>query len=200
EFLARDTPALEEAGVTVLLPRDWTKQKTSVRPQEVEEEPGERKGSGVGLGAMVSFRWRVAVGDTELTEEEMEQIREAQSELVRLRGQWVRLDAVTLRAAEKFLDTFGARTREERRAGGRAADDGAGISGTTGPAAAGAPRAGGHPGPALVPAPVPAEVEGRAPWIEMFSLILSPEAADVDFGVAALLSGGSNGLARLMPG
>src|SRR5699024_3756403 len=130
----------------------------------------------------------------------MEQIREAQSELVRLRGQWVRLDAVTLRAAEKFLDTFGARTREERRAGGRAADDGAGISGTTGPAAAGAPRAGGHPGPALVPAPVPAEVEGRAPWIEMFSLILSPEAADVDFGVAALLSGGSNGLARLMPG
>src|SRR5699024_12323539 len=50
------------------------------------------------------------------------------------------------------------------------------------------------------PAPWPAEVEGRAPWIEMCSLILSPEAAEVDFGVAAMLSGGSKGLARLMPG
>ena len=183
EFLSRDTPWLEEAGVTVLLPRDWTKQKTTLRPQEVEEDPGERKGSGVGLGAMASFRWRVAVGETELTEEEMEEIREAQSELVQLRGQWVRLDATTLRAAERFLDSFGARTRAER---------------------AGNPP----PRPArearrieqLPPVPEPAEVTGRAPWLEMFSLILSPEAADVDFGITALTSGGSHGLARLMPG
>ena len=40
EFLSRDTPSLEEAGVTVLLPREWTKQKTTLRPQEVDEEPG----------------------------------------------------------------------------------------------------------------------------------------------------------------
>ncbi|WP_114853330.1 DEAD/DEAH box helicase [Brachybacterium sp. YJGR34] len=182
-FLSHDTPALEEAGVTVLLPRDWTKQRTTLRPQEVEEDPSaERTGSAVGLGAMVSFRWRVAVGETELTEEEMEQIREAQSELVQLRGQWVRLDATTLRAAEKFLDAFGRRTREQP--GAR-------------PPARPLPR----PGPApLEPAPLPVEVTGRAPWLEMFSLILSPEAADVDFGVAALTAGGRNGLARLLPG
>lgn len=182
EFLSRDTPSLEEAGVTVLLPRDWTKQKTTLRPQEVEEEPGERKGSGVGLGAMVSFRWRVAVGETELTEEEMETIREAQSELVQLRGQWVRLDATTLRAAEKFLDTFAGRSRETRKQ------------------VVPPPVRGDHGAVALPPAPEPAEVAGRAPWLEMFSLILSPEAADVDFGVSALVSGGNQGLARLMPG
>lgn len=184
-FLSLDTPALEQAGVTVLLPRDWTKQRTTLRPQEVEEDPGaERKGSGVGLGAMVSFRWRVAVGETELTEEEMEQIREAQSELVQLRGQWVRLDASTLRAAEKFLDAFAARTRSERvRALPRPLREN--------------PR-----GPSLppLPAPVPVEVSGQAPWLEMFSLILSPDAADVDFGVSALVGGGRNGLARLLPG
>ena len=193
-FLSHDTPALEEAGVTVLLPRDWTTQKTSVRPQEVEEEPGERKGSGVGLGAMVSFRWRVAVGDTELTEEEMDEIRAAQSELVRLRGQWVRLDASTLRAAERFLEAFGSRTRSERRqqrgAAGPSAPDRALEQRPTAAPAAELPP----------PAPVPAEIEGRAPWMEMFSLILSPDAADVDFGVTALLGGGSRGLARLMPG
>ncbi|ATG56051.1 ATP-dependent helicase [Brachybacterium ginsengisoli] len=203
EFLARDTPSLEEAGVTVLLPRDWTKQKTSVRPQEVEEEPGERKGSGVGLGAMASFRWRVAVGETELTEAEMEEIREAQSELVRLRGQWVRLDASTLRAAERFLDAFGARTRSERKDQRPTA-----ASGPDRRPAATAPTAlvPSEPAPAPAgpaptdPSPVPAEIEGRAPWVEMFSLILSPEAADVDFGVTALLAGGHHGLARLMPG
>lgn len=199
EFLSRDTPALEDAGVTVLLPREWTTQKTSLRPQEVEQEPGERKGSGVGLGAMVSFRWRVAVGETELTEEEMAEIREAQSELVRLRGQWVRLDASTLRAAERFLDAFGARTRQERK---DQRPTGAPRSSAAGPGRSPAP----HPSPtfdptaSLAPAPMPAEIAGRAPWMEMFSLILSPEAADVDFGVSALLAGGDRGLARLMPG
>ena len=197
-FLALDTPALEQAGVTVLLPRDWTAQRTTLRPQEVEEDPGERKGSGVGLGAMASFRWRVAVGDTELTEEEMEQIREAQAELVQLRGQWVRLDPVTLRAAERFLDAFSRRTRDRRLATGEdgqerpapSAAEGEARRPTTRPVAPELPP----------PVPVPAEVEGRAPWIEMFSMILSPETADVDFGLAALASGGSRGLARLMPG
>src|SRR5699024_3617014 len=154
-FLSHDTPALEEAGVTVLLPRDWTTQKTSVRPQEV--------------GA-------------------------AQSELVRRRGQGVRLDAGPLRAAERFLEAFGTRTRSERRqqrgAAGPSAPDRALEQRPTAAPAAELPP----------PAPVPAEIEGRAPWMEMFSLILSPDAAEVDFGVTALLGGGSRGLARLMPG
>ena len=199
EFLTRDTPALEQSGVTVLLPRDWTKQRTTLRPQEVEEEPGaERKASGVGLGAMASFRWRVAVGETELTEEEMAEIREAQSELVQLRGQWVRLDAATLRAAEKFLDAFGARTRENRL---RTGPDGRPRAAPSPAAqAADVPERQLPDVPGLEPAPVPAEVSGRAPWIEMFSLILSPDAADVDFGISALVSGGESGLARLLPG
>ncbi|MGP4977878.1 DEAD/DEAH box helicase [Brachybacterium tyrofermentans] len=203
EFLSRDTPALEDAGVTVLLPRDWTKQRTTLRPQEAEEEGSqERKSSGVGLGAMASFRWRVAVGDTELTEEEMEQIREAQSELVQLRGQWVRLDATTLRAAERFLDAFTSRTRDRRL---RTGDDGIVQDAPPLTSPGGRPSA---PSTASTPSapsmpdlpPPPAEIAGQAPWLEMFSLILSPDAADVDFGLAAMVSGGRHGLARLMPG
>ncbi|MGP5683615.1 SNF2-related protein [Brachybacterium alimentarium] len=198
EFLSRDTPALEEAGVTVLLPRDWTTQRTTLRPQEAEEENGqerEKKASGVGLGAMASFRWRVAVGDTELTEEEMEEIREAQSELVLLRGQWVRLDPTTLRAAERFLDAFASRTRGARLATGPdgIAPPPSGLPPRHAPAGSSAPALPDLP-------PRPAEVEGRAPWLEMFSMILSPDAADVDFGMSALVSGGRHGLARLLPG
>src|SRR5699024_11901125 len=109
-FLTRDTPALEDAGITVLLPRYWTKQRTTLRPQEAEEDASQSSSSGVGLGAMASFRWRMAVGETELTDEEMQQIREAQSELVRLRGQWVRLDATTLRASRLCCISSAARS------------------------------------------------------------------------------------------
>src|SRR5699024_2495306 len=200
-FLSLDTPALEQAGVTVLLPRDWTAQRTALGRRWGEEEPGERKGSGVGLGAMASFRWRVAVGDTELTEEEMAQIREAQAEIVQLRGQWVRLDATTLRAAERFLDAFSRRTRDRRLAPGEDGELREERSGRREGAGRGAPAATTPPAPELPPpSTVPAEVEGRAPWIEMFSMILSPDMADVDFGLSALYSGGTRGLARLMPG
>ena len=206
-FLAHDTAALEDEGVTVLLPRTWTKQRTTLRPQEAEgEEAASAKTSaGVGLGSMASFRWRVAVGDTELTEEEMQIIREAQTELVQLRGQWVRLDPVTLRAAERFLDAFTSRTQQNRAGGHEDGSDGQGGPTHTPQAADGRtpPRAAAPAGPLEVGYPEgarPAELAGLAPWAEMFSLILSPDAADVDFGVAALTAGGTNGLARLMPG
>ncbi|MGY5765747.1 DEAD/DEAH box helicase [Brachybacterium sp. DNPG3] len=199
-FLAYDTPALEEAGVTVLLPRDWTKQRTTLRPQEADEEEGEKKrASGVGLGAMASFRWRVAVGDVELTEEEIEEIREAQTELVRLRGQWVRLDATTLRAAERFLDAFAARTRSRRAAVGEDGrerpiraderrDPRRGAPGTAAGALAGGPVV-----------PPPAEIRGEVPWAEMFSMLLSGDSAGMDLGAATRLAGAA-GLGRLMPG
>ena len=187
-FLSLDTPALEEAGVTVLLPREWTAQRTTLRPLEVEEEQQEqpREGSGVGLQAMARFSWRVAVGETELTEEEMEQIRSAQSELVHLRGQWVRLDPTTLRAAERFLESFRSRSTTFPLA--RAPLPRLSLPGADGTVVP------------LAPASAPFEVVGQAPWIEMFSMILSPEAADVDFGISAMLAGGADGLARLLPG
>lgn len=116
-FLARDAQLLEDAGVVVMLPRQWTKVRASVRA-EVADAPPEKTGPGVGLQAMASFRWRVAVGETELTEDEIQEIRDAQTELVRLRGQWVRLDSTTMRAAERFLNAFSAKARRRVRDGG----------------------------------------------------------------------------------
>src|SRR5699024_2816482 len=129
----------------------------------------------------------------------------AQTELVQLRGQWVRLDPVTLRAAERFLDAFTSRTQQNRAGGHEDGSDGQGGPTHTPQAADGRtpPRAAAPAGPLEVGYPEgarPAELAGLAPWAEMFSLILSPDAADVDFGVAALTAGGTNGLARLMPG
>lgn len=222
-FLAHDAPALEDAGVTVLLPRDWTRQRTTLRPEVQEEDAAgqDRRAPGVGLGAMASFRWRVAVGETELTDEEMAEIREAQGELVRLRGQWVRLDAATLRAAERFLDSFAATARAARREQslaldplrpGELRDDGSGSDGTgrdrTGRAA---PDGTGHaasPGrrsePDLVPVPASVTggiaVEGSMSWADLFSLLLSPDMADLDLARDVLARSRGVGLLALLPG
>lgn len=111
-FLGADAFELEQAGIAVLMPREWAKKPVSLRAQvRVEEEPhapgeGERaSGSGVGR-AIGSFEFRLAIGEVELSEEEAQKLIEEQSELVKLRGQWVRVDASTLRAAENFLAAF----------------------------------------------------------------------------------------------
>ncbi|MEE1619532.1 DEAD/DEAH box helicase [Brachybacterium sp. J153] len=176
-FLAADTPALEQAGVTVLLPRDWTRQRTVVRATAEEGDQQQKaSGSGVGLSSMATFRWRVAVGDMELTEEEMQQIREAQSELVALRGQWVRLDPTTLRAAERFLDAFARRGTAPPPQFVRAAPTGASAAET------------------------PFEVVGEARWTDLFAQLLSPEAAELDAGIDRLLRSPGAGLLDLLPG
>ena len=203
-FLAHDTPGLEQAGVTVLLPRDWTKQAASLRPQ-VTEEPATERESSVGLGQMTQFRWRMAVGDTELTDEEMAEILAAQAELVQLRGQWVRLDATTLRAAERFLGEFTDRARRFRRLAaeraaqlGRAGDEAAG-------AASAPPAPEDVPTPVLnslypVPDTVPGSLSGILSWAELFSLVLSPQAAELHLGSAALADVDKAGIGRLLPG
>lgn len=214
-FLAQDAPGLERAGVTVLLPRDWTKQRASLRPQ-VAEEPGAQRESSVGLGQMTRFRWRMAVGETELTDEEMAQVLAAQAELVELRGRWVRLDASTLRAAETFLGAFTDRARRLRRLGADGTDgqsgsaDGSGGASdgpggvTSGPGASGASTPG-SPTPVLdslypVPDTVPGSLSGVLSWSELFSLVLSPHAAEVQLGAAALQDADRAGIGRLLPG
>lgn len=197
-FISEDATALETAGVTVMLPRTWTKQRATLKVEVEDAAPeGTKTGGGVGMQAMASFRWAVAVGEVDLTEEEIAQIREAQSELVQLRGQWIRLDQNTVRAAEKFLQKFSAHTlggpqatpRSQRAAGSQQA-------------------AGAHSneGGALMAAAATAEIvrggagasEGAgasdgaesaiavATWTAFFASIVSPEAEGLDIDISAL--------------
>ncbi|MFC0672861.1 DEAD/DEAH box helicase [Brachybacterium hainanense] len=206
DFLSHDAPALEAAGVTVLLPREWTRMRTTLMA-EASEEPPERRpqGTGVGIQAMASFRWKLAVGDLELTEEEIEEIREAQAELVQLRGRWVRLDRTTLRAAETFLDRFAAQARRRGDVDGLPAFDPERLQRLH-------PRAGKPvaPGSADLSAGVTgspgarAGDEVRTDWASLFALLISGEADQVDVSVSRVVHGGggrwSNSLGRLLPG
>ncbi len=105
-FLTEDANVLEAEGIVVMLPREWTKQPVSVvaKVATPQENPGSRPAKSVGLsGAMASFEFDIAVGDSLLSPEELEDLLEEQRELVNIRGKWVRLDSSTLRAATAFL-------------------------------------------------------------------------------------------------
>ena len=215
-FLADDAAALEAGGVTVLLPRTWTKQAATVRiDAEPATEGGEKKAtSGVGLQAMASFRWSLAVGETELTEEEMEEIRAAQSELVQLRGQWIRLDQTTMRAAERFLERFTTGKRPAPRFVSSAQRD-AGRDGALPPPAPRDGASGGMDGASGAAATVPGASDAGAPgaasaaatWTAFFASVISPEADGLRIDLAALReeaapdgASARNSMLRLLPG
>ncbi len=96
--------ALRGRGVEVLLPRAWTRVRTAVRV--VVSEPGTESvdsGRRLGLDQLTDVNWEMIVDDVPLDAAEVQMLVDSASDLVRLRGQWVRADAGALRRAARFL-------------------------------------------------------------------------------------------------
>ncbi|MEE2034131.1 DEAD/DEAH box helicase [Rhodococcus chondri] len=108
--------ALQAAGVALLLPRAWSKVDPSLRLQVTSAAaPVGAEDSLVGMSAIVSYEWQLAVGDMLLTHSEMEQLVAANSDLVKLRGKWVRADAEALAKAARYV---GAHSERDATLGG----------------------------------------------------------------------------------
>ena len=86
----REVPALEESGVVVRVP-DWWSGRRAPRPR-VAVSVGEKRPTGLGLDAVLDFEVRLAVGDEEITEDELRRLREGSEGLVLLKGRWVEVD------------------------------------------------------------------------------------------------------------
>ena len=100
---------LDAAGIAVLLPRAWTRVDPSLRLQvESPVAPVSADDSVVGMSAIVSYEWQLAVGDMLLTPSEMEELVAANSDLVKLRGKWVRADAEALARAARYVTAHSA--------------------------------------------------------------------------------------------
>ncbi|HWH68939.1 MAG TPA: SNF2 helicase-associated domain-containing protein, partial [Candidatus Sulfotelmatobacter sp.] len=101
EFLTQRAWALEQAGFGVLLPAWWTGRGTKLRlsVRAKVKSPALQGGSGLSLEEIVKFDWEVALGDTTLTLAELETLAKLKAPLVKIRGQWVQLNAEEIRAA-----------------------------------------------------------------------------------------------------
>jgi hypothetical protein len=105
-FLSEAAPLLDEAGFGVLLPEALTargerrlRARLRVGGQEPRRRPND--GAGVGLDALVGFRWEAAIGDETLTEAEFLRIAKHKQPLVRWRGRWLVVDPRELERLER---------------------------------------------------------------------------------------------------
>ena len=90
-FLREAAPLLELNGFAVVLPQWWTSQRPQLglRLRLDPVQPGPGQTHGLGLDALVDYKWQVALGDELLSEEEFRRLCRRGRSLVRLRGRWV---------------------------------------------------------------------------------------------------------------
>lgn len=109
QFLSETAWLLESAGYGVLLPAWWTRRGTKLHlsARAKVKSPPMQGGGGLSLEELVKFEWEVALGDQALTLKELEELARLKEPLVRVRGQWVQLDAEEIQAAIAFWKTKG---------------------------------------------------------------------------------------------
>ncbi len=114
-FLRETQELLREQGFGVVVPEWWGSpmSRLGVRlevdggPDQPElaplAEPPEAADSGLGLNALVDYRWRLAVGETALSLEELEKLASSEQPLIKLEGRWVEVRPEDVRRAIDFI-------------------------------------------------------------------------------------------------
>lgn len=104
ELVDEGVEVLRGRGIEVLLPRAWTRVRTVVRATVVD--PGTEAvdtGHRLGLDQLTDVDWELVVDDAPIDPAEAQLLLDAATDLVRLRGRWVRADPGALRRAARFL-------------------------------------------------------------------------------------------------
>ena len=88
-FLRDLMPRLDERGVPVALPSAWLRAPTRLRANlTARSEPFAQSSGLLSTSVLASFDWRLAVGDMELTDEELRALAAAKSPVVQVDGRW----------------------------------------------------------------------------------------------------------------
>ncbi|PSQ88376.1 MAG: ATP-dependent helicase [Bacteroidetes bacterium QH_2_63_10] len=111
-FLREYAPLLRQAGFGVQLPAWWTRGRTKERlsTKANAQAPDMKAKAGLSLDTIVEFDWEVALGEHELSREELEALADMKAPLVHLRGEWVEVD---LDAIREVLDRLDRQESEE---------------------------------------------------------------------------------------
>lgn len=117
DFVAREAAKLRTAGFSVMLPRAWSTQETTARLEtsEVTDPAVSATQSHIGLDQLVEYNWRLSVGDVELTDEEMAELVNSKTGLIRLRGEWVLADKSSLAKINEYMERLAESSRQRER-------------------------------------------------------------------------------------
>jgi len=103
-FLRDAAPLLEAEGVPVRLPDWWRGERPRLRMVlDVRPASGGGANDAMRLDALIDYDWTVALGEENLSLDEISQLAAAKEPLVQLRGRWVEPRPGDVSAALKFL-------------------------------------------------------------------------------------------------
>ncbi len=105
DFVTHDAAALRKAGFTVLLPKSWSHMETKAKLEttEVRDPADAATKAHIGMEKLFSYDWKLSVGDTQLTDAEMQELITSKSGLIRLRGEWVMADTQALNKISQYM-------------------------------------------------------------------------------------------------
>ncbi|MBZ8177050.1 ATP-dependent helicase [Corynebacterium poyangense] len=103
-FILHDAEALQANGFQVLLPKSWSTAKAHATLR-TKEPSGDfvKKNQGLGLKELVQYDWRISLGGTVLSDEEMKTLVDSKSGLINLRGKWVLADRNSLTKVSEYV-------------------------------------------------------------------------------------------------
>ncbi len=108
-FLREAAPLLTQAGFSLLTPPWWNRSgarlgaRLRMRPTRSANTDAISHGK-LSFENLIHYEWEVSLGDTTLSQKEFQALVALKSPLVRIRGQWVRLDAEQVEAAIHFWE------------------------------------------------------------------------------------------------
>ncbi|AZA11202.1 DEAD/DEAH box helicase [Corynebacterium gerontici] len=111
-FVRNEVQALSKGGFTIMLPKVWSAKKEHTR---IKVEIGGPLISRFGLDQIVEYDWKVSVGSTELTEEQMRSLVRSKSGLLLLDGKWVVADPAQVRQVEAYLEQLEGQSQHRLR-------------------------------------------------------------------------------------
>jgi len=131
QFLTEQAGMLEQAGFGIVLPASWSSKGTKLRltTRAKVKAPSMKVSSGLSLEALVDVDWEVLIGDKSVSREELRALARLKTPLVKMRGQWVLLNAQEIQEAIARLNRRGGQLTARgalAMALGGAADDGLG--------------------------------------------------------------------------
>ncbi len=108
--MLRSAPVLEECGLSVRLPDWWSK-----RPRaQVQVTIGSEKQTSLNAQSLLDFNVDVAIGDVQLSQEEIDTLLAQKEGLVLLKGRWVEVDQTKLGQALKHWKQVEAEAKKGR--------------------------------------------------------------------------------------